>query len=80
MPISKKPLDHQIRRSNVHMLKARSKQLGIIASDWHILDEKDAIKAELQVIESSHDVLMLCGGVSKGKLDFYSRNARGIGL
>lgn len=70
VPISEKPKDYQIRRSNVHMLKARMNEFQISATDYHLQDDLDSIVEELKEIEKTNDVIMLCGGVSKGKLDF----------
>ncbi|MBT8229823.1 MAG: molybdopterin molybdotransferase MoeA [Bacteroidia bacterium] len=70
IPVHLKPEDHQIRISNIHMLKARLTQLGIKSSDFHFKDEKTDIREKLLDIMKSYDVILMSGGVSKGKFDF----------
>ncbi|MEE9437748.1 MAG: molybdopterin molybdotransferase MoeA [Saprospiraceae bacterium] len=70
IPIIKKPLPHQIRRSNTHMLIARLDELGIEACDFHVSDNSKDISIMIKSIVDDHDVLMFSGGVSKGKFDF----------
>ncbi len=64
------PLPHQIRRSNVHSLAAEMQKMGIQANLFHLYDQKELLQKELKKILDSHDVIMLSGGVSKGKFDF----------
>ena len=68
--ITESPLPHQIRTSNSHMLHARLRQLDISASLHHVADDKEQMIAATTQIASSHDVLLISGGVSKGKFDF----------
>lgn len=70
IPVHQKPQDHQIRISNIHMLKARLDQMGIKSSDYHFRDEKEDIRKKLLKIMEQHDVILMSGGVSKGKFDF----------
>ncbi len=64
------PKPHQIRRSNSHTLAAALQAKGISARLFHFLDDREAIKQGLQEVLHSFDVVMLSGGVSKGKYDF----------
>jgi len=68
--VGETPADHQIRRSNVHMLLAKLKQLGINGNAFHVQDDVQVIHEELTSIFENHDVLLLSGGVSKGKFDY----------
>jgi len=70
VPVGKVPANHQIRRSNVHMLIAKLKQLGVEADAFHVQDDVQVIHEELTTIFETHDVLLLSGGVSKGKFDY----------
>lgn len=70
VPISEKPADYQIRRSNIHMLAARLSEYQIKADCFHLADHKEAIKERISELEKEYDVLLLSGGVSKGKYDF----------
>jgi molybdopterin molybdotransferase len=68
--VSETPQPHQIRRSNVHMICARLKELGIEGKDFHIADEKENIRETFERISADFDVLMMSGGVSKGTFDY----------
>ncbi|MEN7547045.1 molybdopterin molybdotransferase MoeA [Rapidithrix thailandica] len=65
------PLPHQIRKSNVYAVQAGLKeQFGIQARLYHLNDDKEVLHSRLQEILSAFDVLILSGGVSKGKADY----------
>lgn len=63
--------EHQIRRSNAHALVAalREHGFGKVADD-HILDSEGMLQDRLARHLNERDVLILSGGVSKGKFDF----------
>ncbi len=71
--IDQKPQPHQIRRSNAHTLNAALSALGVPAALFHLPDDATLIKNQLGDLLGSHDVLLLSGGVSKGKFDFIPR-------
>lgn len=64
------PKAYQIRRSNSHVLKSALAELRLEASIFHINDVEVEMKKKLSAILGEHDVLILSGGVSKGKKDF----------
>lgn len=64
------PLPHQIRASNVHTIQSTLDTWGIEADRLHLPDDKADIKAQLSESIHQYDVLILSGGVSKGKFDF----------
>lgn len=64
------PLPHQIRRSNVYSIAAELQQFGIKSDLYHFSDEKDKLNIELKKVLEVHDLVILSGGVSKGKFDF----------
>lgn len=68
--VASTPLPHQIRKSNVHAAAAalRARGLDQLSLD-HLSDDLDATINGLQSHLESNDVLILSGGVSKGKLD-----------
>jgi len=68
--INNTPLPHQIRRSNVYRIQTVLRGLGIDAKEDHLADDKAIIKTKLQDYLNSYDVVILSGGVSKGKFDF----------
>jgi len=68
--IDETPTDYQIRKSNVYMLQSRLQELGVEAKTFHFVDNSDYIYSEIKVILEDYDVLLMSGGVSKGKFDF----------
>lgn len=68
--IDQTPLAHQIRKSNVYNLQAHLKSKGFNGNIFHIVDDKAKLRKELEKILKKHEVVILSGGVSKGKLDF----------
>ena len=68
--ISHTPAPHQIRRSNTYALQAAMRELHWESEAFHIADSKSEIKSSLHKILQDNDVLILSGGVSKGKFDF----------
>ena len=78
--IDKKPLAYQIRKSNVHRLKATLKQHGIAADTAHLNDDMDEILKELKVILENYEVIIMSGGVSKGKFDFLPEAFNKLGV
>lgn len=61
---------HQIRKSNVYSISNLLSTIGIIADHKHIADNKENIKAALTSILTEYHLVILSGGVSKGKFDF----------
>jgi molybdopterin molybdotransferase len=78
--VTVKPEPHQIRRSNTHALRAAMKIMGWEADPFYLVDNKAMIKETLQIILNDHDVLILSGGVSKGKFDFIPRALEELGF
>lgn len=68
--IEETPLPHQIRRSNVYRLMATLKSLNVESDAFHLLDDLEETVARLGELLEEYDVLLLSGGVSKGKFDF----------
>lgn len=68
--VSESPLPHQIRKSNSLSLSAALGKLGIVPKLLHLADDKALLEKELEKALLEYDVLMLSGGVSKGKFDF----------
>jgi len=68
--IDERPTDYQIRKSNVYMLQSRLQELGVESKTFHFVDNRDYIYSEMKVILEDYDVLLMSGGVSKGKFDF----------
>ena len=78
--INESPLPHQIRKSNVHRIKASLKQWGVKADTAHLLDNPKEIKFKLEKIINDYQVLIISGGVSKGKFDFIPNVLKELGV
>jgi molybdopterin molybdotransferase len=63
------PADHQIRSSNVMMLKSVLLSKGFKANSSHLTDSAEKIKSSIDKALESNDILLLSGGVSAGKKD-----------
>lgn len=62
---------HQIRRSNDHALRAALLLAGYPnVSRFHLRDVRHEIEHLLWHIIAEFDVVVICGGISKGKFDF----------
>lgn len=72
---------HQVRRSNAYGIVAALRQRGFqrIADD-HLVDDFDLLRRRLRVHLDTHDVLILSGGVSMGKLDLVPRALAELGV
>lgn len=78
--IHQTPLPHQIRRSNVYTLAAALFQSGIVASTYHLPDEPEQMKIQLQHILLQHDAVLFSGAVSMGKKDFLPEVLQQLGM
>ncbi len=78
--IDQKPLPHQIRRSNVYALAGELRLYGISATLHHCDDDKEVLRSELEKLLAHHDILLLSGGVSKGKFDFIPEVLQSLGV
>jgi molybdopterin molybdotransferase len=74
-------LPHQIRRSNAYAIVAALRKHGFQrVADDHLLDDPVELKHRLKFHLETHDVLILTGGVSMGKLDFVPRVLDELGV
>jgi molybdopterin molybdotransferase len=74
-------LPHQIRRSNAYAIVAALRRHGFQrVADDHLLDDFAEIKSRLKFHLETHDVLVLSGGVSMGKLDFVPKVLDELGV
>jgi molybdopterin molybdotransferase len=66
--------EHQVRRSNAYALVAALREHGFgRVGDDHILDSEKMLQHRLARHLAERDVLILSGGVSKGRFDFVPR-------
>lgn len=79
--ISASPLPHQIRRSNDLALQFALQSAGYPdVSRHHILDNLAETETTVRSILQNTDVLILAGGVSKGKRDFLPAALESVGV
>lgn len=68
--VHEQPLPYQIRKSNVYAVKTTLEEWGVETETFHLVDDKDDIEAQLKVCLEKFDLIIMSGGVSKGKFDF----------
>jgi molybdopterin molybdotransferase len=78
--IDQEPLPHQIRRSNVYALHALFKEMNIATEEMHLPDEEEALRLALSKALAQYDILILSGGVSKGKYDLVPEVLKALGV
>ena len=72
---------HQVRRSNAYGITASLRQHGFARiADDHVLDDEGELTERLGFHLRTHDVLILSGGVSMGKLDLVPRVLEKLGV
>lgn len=74
------PLPHQVRKSNVYQIQAILKKHQIESDTLHLVDDLEEIKLQLTEILMAYDVVILSGGVSKGKFDFLPQALEELGV
>jgi molybdopterin molybdotransferase len=74
-------LPHQVRRSNAYAIVAALRRRGFqrIADD-HVPDDAAALRSRLEFHLRTHDVLVLSGGVSMGRLDLVPHALEELGV
>lgn len=78
--IDETPEPHQIRKSNSFTLESALKLEEITCKQLHFNDVKDDLINNLDHALASYDVLLLSGGVSKGKFDFLPAVLKDLGV
>ena len=79
--IENHPLNFQIRKSNVYTIQAAlKKELYLDALTFHVSDQSDEIKSKLNEILQSFEIIILSGGVSKGKFDLIPTVLKELGV
>lgn len=72
---------HQIRRSNDYALQTLLAQHGWLdVTRCHVADERAAVGATLRATLAAADVLIISGGVSKGRYDFVADELAAAGV
>ena len=78
--IDEKPAAHQIRKSNVYSLLTYLKKFGVEADHVHLTDNLEDIKSQVAHYLENYEVIILSGGVSKGKFDFIPQAMNELGV
>jgi molybdopterin molybdotransferase len=78
--IESTPLPHQIRKSNMYALAAALLKQGIKPAFFHLMDTEDSISTALDKILTQFDLVILSGGVSKGKFDLIPQMLESKGI
>jgi molybdopterin molybdotransferase len=68
--IHQTPASHQLRKSNVYALAAALIPHGITPELFHLPDNAVSIQTICKQLTKNFDLIILSGGVSKGKADF----------
>jgi molybdopterin molybdotransferase len=73
--------EHQVRRSNAYAVVAALREHGFeeVGND-HILDDEEMLHDRLAGHLAERDVLILSGGVSKGRFDFVPKVLKDLGV
>jgi molybdopterin molybdotransferase len=74
------PLPHQVRKSNVYAMAAELIKLGIQSDLYHLPDDKETMTQKLRDIISDHQIILMSGGVSKGKFDYVPEVLENLGV
>lgn len=74
-------LDHQIRRSNPYAIKSEIENFSnnVEVNLFHLKDEPNEIEKSLKEILADYKLIILSGGVSKGKFDFVPETLKSLG-
>ncbi|KAA9346092.1 molybdopterin molybdotransferase MoeA [Adhaeribacter soli] len=68
--VHEKPQPYQIRKSNSYTIQAALQQFKVLAELRHLPDNPEQIRTELLDCLKAYDVILLSGGISKGKFDY----------
>ncbi len=78
--IHDRPLPHQIRRSNSYALRAALQVLGCPADLFHLPDDQNVMEPQLEKLLKTYELIILSGGVSKGKFDHVPAALKIVGV
>lgn len=78
--IHEKPMAHQIRKSNSYSIQAALLSLGIASEIHHLNDDLEEVESNLKSLIADNEVLILSGGVSKGKFDYLPEALEALGV
>lgn len=74
------PAPHQIRKSNIAQLQALLADFKVTPDTLHLTDDYEEILSKLKGAIVEYDLILLSGGVSKGKYDFLPKALSELGV
>ncbi len=74
------PLPHQIRKSNVYQIKTALQHYKAEVSTEHLADNLKECIMKMDEFISNFEILIISGGISKGKFDFIPQALETIGV
>lgn len=74
------PLPHQIRASNVNSIAAVLAGFGLESDSLHLRDEAATVRRELETCLRDYELVILSGGISKGKFDYVPEALTRLGV
>lgn len=78
--ITETPAPHQIRRSNVHVLADLARRAGLTPQLLHLHDDPVEMRKALGPVLDAGGMVVLSGGVSKGKKDHVPEIMEALGV
>src|SRR6202167_2589178 len=73
--------DYQVRRSNAYAVAATLRKRGLVrVGDDHLPDDEAVLRERLELHLTTHEVVVLSGGVSMGKFDFVPKVLSQLGV
>lgn len=78
--VHEQPEPYQIRQSNNHALRAALEDMNIPSTFYHLPDSLEKTKQGLAQILEQHPVIVLSGGVSRGKKDYVPEALESLGV
>jgi molybdopterin molybdotransferase len=78
--VGETPLPHQIRKSNSYALAASLAETGCSSDVFHLADDKTELEEKIKGLLKNYELIILSGGVSKGKFDFVPQVLESLGV
>ncbi|MGB3588222.1 MAG: molybdopterin molybdotransferase MoeA, partial [Tunicatimonas sp.] len=78
--VNEQPEPYQIRQSNNYALRAALANYQVSATFYHVTDSLEQTTAGLAEIMNNHSVVILSGGVSRGKRDYVPEALETLGV
>lgn len=80
VPVGDQPGPAQIRRSNDRVLDGLLRTAGLRPTCIHLTDDRAGLKAKLGDLLADYDLIILSGGVSRGRFDFVPEVLASLGV